>query len=239
LVDAIERLQKNKEYQDVPGLFWDILVQGSAKKLGDQYENQIHETIIEGYIPIPEENDKSKDVQEDVYLKFEDLDDWRDILRGIVYSSTSEPGQLRSKFITGLQRSLEKVVNKPLYDHVGGPLEDYLIRQGGLPVRDTSPLFSYSINELKDPVTVPDCELGRLLVWIHNVSQMLSIVANGTMRPVFNEKPFTGSCPKGENIPFIEGDIDQEDLVRGSIHHRYDHAFHKARIYWVPKEYLP
>lgn len=233
LRDAITRLQGSDEYNNIPGLFWDLVEQGSCKKLGEQCQNRIYDTIIEGYIPV------SNDIVEDVWLKSDDLDKWISILRNFDsnYLSTLSGTELRQTFVYAMKEGLQNVIMKPLYDDTGETLREYLRRKGGLPVSDTSPLFGYSIADLEDPDSVPQCEINRLTTWVNNSKQMLNIIYHGDLRPVFTEIPYPGECPTGAKIPFIDGDIQSAPL--GAPDMRYNHSFQKANIYWVPKEFLP
>jgi len=233
LVDAIERLQGSQEYNNIPGLFWDIVKQGSAKKLGRQYQSRIYDAIIRAFVPA------TKDVVEDVWLKSDDLAYWVLLLKAFGDQTSLSGNQLRKAFGFAIKDALEKIIKEPLYEHTGEKLSVYLQRKGHLPVRDTSPLFRYSIDDLKDPFRVPDCELIRLAVWLKNVGQMLSIVAiGGGVRPKLNIEQFPGRCSSGNHIPFISGDVDRE-AIGPSPEMRFDHSFQKARIFWIPSQYLP
>jgi len=107
LVDVIERLKGSKEFNNVPGLFWDMVEQGSAKKLGKQYDTRIRDTVLEGYIPV------SEDVAEDVWLTIEDLLKWEKILKNIGDMSQYPSSQLREAFVIGITESLQTVIKKP------------------------------------------------------------------------------------------------------------------------------
>lgn len=234
LKDAIERLQGSEAYNNIPGLFWDLVEQGSCGKLGEQCQDRIYDTIIEAYIPV------SDDVVEDIWLQSDDLDKWVSILRDFDNERLSGlPGsELRQAFVLAMRDSLEKVIRKPMYQDTGEPLKEYLKRKGGLPVSDTSPLFGYSIADLQDPYAVPDCEIIRLTTWVNNAKQMLNIVYHGDLRPIYTAEPFPGECPTGQNIPFISGDILSAPLGKNA-EMRYNHSFKGANVYWVPKEFLP
>ncbi len=231
LKDAIQRLQGSQEFKNIPGLFWDLVEQGSCKKLGEQCEERIYDTIQVAYIPVSDE------VVEDIWLKSNDLERWKDLLRDFENLSNLSGTELRETFVFALRDSVEKVIRKPLYKDTGQSLKEFLKRKGGLPVRDNSPLFSYSIDDLRDPDTVPDCEIIRLAAWVNSVKQMLGIALRGTDRPKYIERDFPGKCQSGNAIPFIDGDIDFVPL--GDPDMRYDHSFQKAHVYWVPKEFLP
>lgn len=235
LISAITRLQGSKEYNNIPGLFWDLVEQGSCKQLGDQCHTRLYDTIIQAYIPI------STDIIEDVWLKSEDLDKWISILRNFDSEKLSgiSGSELRQAFVSAIKDGLEKVIRKPMYADTGEPLREYLKRKGSLPVSDTSPLFGYSIDDLSDPESVGNCELDRLSSWVNNANKMLNIVYHGDLRPSYTEEPFPGECPMGNNvIPFISGDIVSAPLGKNQDM-RYDHSFQKAHVYWVPKKFLP
>jgi len=231
---AIKRLQGSEEYNNIPGLFWDLIEQGSCQQLGAQCQDRIYDTIIEAYIPM------SDDIVEDVWLRSDDLDKWISLLRDFDNAQLSALSgtELRKTFVYAMKDSLEKVIRKPLYENTGEPIREYLKRKGGLPVSDTSPLFGYSIADLEDPEAVPDCEISRLTTWVNNSRQMLNIVYHGDLRPVYTPEPFPGECPTGGDIPFISGDIQSAPLGKNPDM-RYNHSFQKANVYWVPKAFLP
>ncbi len=223
LKDLINRLQGSKEYNNIPAVFWNIDESSS--------EGDIHDAVLDAYIPV------SEDIVEDVWMTSSDLESWVFLLRSIGDQTHLGGSKLREAFVFSIKDALEKVVRKPLYDDPREPLGEYLKHKAGLPVRDDSPLFQYSLYDLEDKNKVPDCELIRLATWVNNVRQMLSIISHGDMRPEFT-KEILGGCPKGNDIPLIFGDIKRTPLGK-SPDMRFDHNFQKAHIYWVPKEYLP
>jgi len=233
LTDAIERLRGDEKYKNIFGLFWELIEQGSCQELGEQCENRVYDTIIDGYIPV------SEDVVEDVWLKSDDLDKFAGLLRAFDRDKLAGVSgtELRATFTHTMISSLENVIRKPKYEEVGGPISEYLKRKGGLPVSEMSPLFHYSIDNLNDPEAVPDCELMRLLAWVNSSTQMLNIMYQGNIRP-FYKTGENGDCPSGQDIPYIEGDIQSVPLGK-NLDMRYDRAFQKARVYWVPSEFLP
>ena len=234
LRDAIERLRGSAEYNNIPGLFWDLVEQGSCRQLGAQCQQRIYDTILEGYLPV------SEDLVEDVWLKSEDLDKWTSLLRDFDSDKLSglAGAELRQTFMFAMRDALEKVIRKPMYEDTGESLRVYLKRKGGLPVSDTSPLFQYSIDALLDPDAVPDCEIVCLTTWVNNAKQMLNIVYHGDLRPLYAKEKFPGECQTCANIPFINGDIQSVPLGKNP-EMRYNHSFQKANVYWVPKEFLP
>lgn len=232
LVEAIERLQQTGRYKNLPGLFWDLVRQGSCEELGEQCQQRIYETILDGYIPV------SDNVTEDVWLTSSDLHNWTLFLNSIGNMAGVSGSELRETFVNALLKALENVIRKPTQQDTDEPLSVFMQRQGGLPVRDSSPLFRYSINDLRDPDIVPNCELARLVTWVTNVSEILGIIGRGDQRPVYDQIPFPGECPSGLHIPFIDGPITSRSLG-SDPKMRYDHQFQKAHVYWVPQEYLP
>ena len=231
LTTAIQRLQGSPAYNNIPGLFWELVEQGSSKKLGEQYENRIYDIILTGFIPV------SEDVVEDIWLKSADLDTWTDLLRDFEDMSALTGTEQREKFTFAIKDALERVIGKPPYEATGESLKVYLERKGGLPVRDTSVLFNYSINDILDDRSVLDCEIDRLAGWLFNAKKIMSIIYRGDLRPQYKLEKYPGECPRGESIPYVDGYISgipfRESLMR------YDHQFQKAHIYWVPKEFLP
>ena len=231
LVDVITRLQGSEEFRNLPGLFWDIVKQGSCTALGDQCTGRIYDTIVEGYIV------DDDDSVIDVWLKSDDLTRWVNLLDLMRDVREYAPKQQRIAFVESLVQTLQSVIGKPLYQDTEERLRDYLQRKGGLPIRDNSPLLNYSLDALMDPKRVPNCEILRLTTWLHNAKQMLAVVNKGDRKPVFSSEPYPGKCPGGANIPFIDGDVDQKKLGDDTMN--YSHPFQKALIYWVPREFLP
>jgi hypothetical protein len=199
----------------------------SGKAIGQDH-------VFEAYIPV------SDDIVEEVWLKSDDLDKWLSLLREFDNDTLSKLSgdEFRQAFVFALVDAIEKVIHKPLPENTEEPLKDYLNRKGGLPVRDDSPLFRYSLSDLLDPLIVPDCEIIRLTTWLNNSGQILNIIYHGDLRPVYTEENFPGECPTGGEIPFIIGDIISAPLGNNPDM-RYNHSFQKANVYWVPKEYLP
>lgn len=192
------------------------------------------ETMFEAYLPV------SDDLVEDVWLKVADLDKWVNLLTEFENEqlNTLSGQELRQTFVFAIVDALEKILSVPLRENTEEPLKDYLQYKGGLPVRDDSPLFRYSINELMNPRIVPDCEIVRLIDWVNHTRKMLDIAYHGDQRPDYAKEPFPGECPTGEQIPFISSEIRSVPLGNNP-EMRYDHNFQQAHIYWIPKEYLP
>ena len=190
--------------------------------------------LVEAYIP------GGEDVVEEVWLKSDDLDKWLSLLREFENARLDRlsGAELRQAFVFTLADALAKILRKPLHENTGEPLRAYLQQQGGVPVRDDSPLFRYSINELMNPAIVLDCEIVRLLIWTHDALQILNIVYHGNRRPVYKVEKFPGECPGGAAIPFIASEIQAAPLGPDP-NMRYNHSFQKANVYWVPKEFLP
>ena len=232
LVDAITRLQGAREFRNLPGLFWDIVEQGSCKALGKQCTERVYETIFEGYV------EDTRDVSVDVWLKSDDLQRWVSLLNLMQDVRQYGGKEQRLAFVQALVDTLQNVIGKPLYEDTNETLRDYLERKGGLPVRDNSPLIKYSLASLMDPQKVPNCEILRLAAWVQSAKQMLAVVNKGDRRPVFSSEDYPGECPGGRDIPFIDGDISQQPLGPDDTM-SYSHPFQKARVYWVPKNFLP
>lgn len=232
LVDAITRLQGAREFRNLPGLFWDIVEQGSCKALGKQCTERVYETVFEGYI------EDSTDVTIDVWLKSDDLQRWVALLNMMQDVRQYGGKEQRLAFVQALVDTLQSVIGKPLYEDTNETLRDYLERKGGLPVRDNSPLIKYSLESLTDPKKVPNCEILRLAAWVQSAKQMLAVVNKGDRRPVFSSEDYPGECPGGRDIPFIDGDISQRPLGPDDSM-SYSHPFQKAMVFWVPKNFLP
>ena len=232
LVEAITRLQGAREFRNLPGLFWDIVEQGSCKALGKQCTERVYETVFEGYIK------DSPDVSIDVWLKSDDLQRWVALLNMMQDVRQYGGSEQRVAFVHALVDTLQSVIGKPLYEDTNETLRDYLERKGGLPVRDNSPLIKYSLASLMDPKKVPNCEILRLAAWVQSARQMLAVVNKGDRRPVFSSEEYPGECPGGRDIPFIDGDISQQPLGPDDSM-SYSHPFQKAMVFWVPKNFLP
>ncbi len=231
LKDAIKRLQGSKEYNNIPGLFWEITEQASAKELGKQYDSRIYDAILEGYIPV------SEDIVEDVWLTSNDLQEWILLLKQFGDHTHLSGSEIRKALGYAIKDALEKLIRKPLYEDTGESLDKYLKRIESLPIKNISPLLRYTLADFADKNKVPDCELIRLVTWLNNSRQMLEIVCHGDMRPKFKKEKFPGKCHSGTQIPFITGDIKRESFPSPDM--RFDHYFQKGHIYWVPTEYLP
>ncbi len=232
LVEAIESIQGREEFRNIPGLFWDLVRQGSAKSLGAQYENRIYEAVIPAFLPITD------DIVEDVWLTSENLYDWILIARGLGNQTKLKGSELREALGYAIKDTLEKVIREPLIEHTNEPLSIYLQRIGNLPVSDSSKLFHYSLDDLNDRNRVPDCEILRLSVWMHSVQKFLRIVERGDLRPKFTIGNFPTGCPSGHKIPYIDGDILSEPIGK-SDKMRFNHQFRDINAYWLPKAYLP
>ena len=173
---------------------------------------------------------------EDISLKSEDVQNWLLILKSFGDQTGLSASEMRTAFTYAIKNGLEKVIRRPLYEDTGEPLASFIKRKAHLPVREQSPLFSYSLDELRDPSKVPNCELIQLVSWVTSVRAMLGIVYGGAI-PVFHKGKFPSKCPAMHGIPYVEGDPIPKSFPSPEM--RFNHQFQKANIYWVPSQYMP
>ncbi|KPA11051.1 conserved hypothetical protein, secreted [Candidatus Magnetomorum sp. HK-1] len=232
LAETIERWQGYNDFNNLPGLFWDLIANAGCKYLGDQCSSRIMDTILEGYIPI------SNDVVVDIWCTAEDLKKYRNIIEGILDSSEYQHGKfIRTELVYGLISTLQRLVPSPPPPETGETLIEYVRRISYLPIRQDSPLFRYSIQELEDRTKVPDCEIERLFSWIGNVNNFLYYIADNK-RPVYDVRKQPGSCASGNEIPYIvPGSILGKHFSDSNM--SYSHPLGGTTIYWIPKKYLP
>jgi len=232
LADTIERWQNYEEFNNLPGLFWDLIETAGCRYLGDQCSHRIMDTILEGYFPV------SNDIEVDIWSTAEDLRKYRTFIENVKDSGEYHKGKyIRNELVHALITTLRQLVPSPPPFETGETLKDYVKRISHLPVRQDSPLFNYTIQDLENPSVVPDCEIERLNTWISNVNQFLYHIADNK-RPEFETRRQPGTCPGGRLIPYV---------VPGSIRGRhfrdsnmsYSHALGNTTIYWIPKMYLP
>ena len=232
LAETIERWQNYDEFNNLPGLFWDLIASAGCKYLGKQCFNRIMDTILEGYIPV------SKNIVADIWCTAEDLRKYRNVMEGVESSSELQKGKLiRKELVYALISTLRRLVPNPPPPETGETLFQYVQRISHLPVRQDSPLFKYSIEDLEDPLKVPDCEIERLNTWISNVNQFLYYIADNK-KPGFETRQQPGSCPGGADIPYIVPGTIKGKHFRGN-NMSYSHPLGGTTIYWIPKYYLP
>ncbi|PIE29016.1 hypothetical protein CSA57_11195 [candidate division KSB3 bacterium] len=192
---------------------------------------RLYQHVSVGYIPVSDE------IAEDVYLTSSEMEKWKDLLQLFDALETVSRTELRTAFVNGFTNSIERIFRKALYGNTHVPLSEFLQQACGLVVRQDSPLFCYSIDNLSDPLVVPDCELTRLRLWGKAHADMLEIVSYGTKRPEYEYEKLSETCPSADHIPIVSGEIEAHPL--GDADMRYDHRFQGSHIYWVPKEFLP
>ena len=180
---------------------------------------------------------KSDDLTEDIQLTSRQLETWLDLLKSFDGLPGVPDNELRVKLVDRLQQASERVLRRSLYANTAVPLQQFFQQAAALPVRADSPVFRYSLDELRQPTRVPECEIARIAAWLNASRQMLLIVAKGTQRPQFTRAPFADECQAGQDIPVIQGEIKPMPFADPAM--RYDHSVEKMHIYWVPKEFLP
>jgi len=232
LAETIERWQSYNDFNNLPGLFWDLIANAGCKYLGDQCSSRIMDTILEGYIPI------SNDIVVDIWCTAEDLKKYRNIIEGILDSSEYQHGKfVRTELVYGLISTLQRLVPSPPPPETGETLIEYVRRISYLPIRQDSPLFRYSIQELEDRTKVPDCEIERLFAWLGNVNNFLYYIADNKC-PVYEVRAQPGNCASGTDIPYIvPGSILGKHFSDSNM--SYSHPLGGTTIYWIPKKYLP
>ncbi|MBF0452389.1 MAG: hypothetical protein HQK75_16930 [Candidatus Magnetomorum sp.] len=232
LAETIERWQNYNDFNNLPGLFWDLIANAGCKYLGDQCSSRIMDTILEGYIPI------SNDIVVDIWCTAEDLKKYRNIIEGILDSSEYQHGKfIRTELVYGLISTLQRLVPSPPPPETGETLIEYVRRISYLPIRQDSPLFRYSIQDLEDRTKVPDCEIERLFSWLGNVNNFLYYIADNK-RPIYEVRKQPGDCTAGSDIPYIvPGSILGKHFSDSNM--SYSHPLGGTTIYWIPKKYLP
>ncbi|MCP4701483.1 MAG: VWA domain-containing protein [Gammaproteobacteria bacterium] len=244
LIKLIEKYQGRKEFGNVPGLFWDLVVEGACRDLGKQcVDKRVLDTTFEGFMPV------SKELSVDLWFSAASLRKYRLLLAEVVSNidQVTKSEEMRKTFVHALQKSLENVIKKPRYSEVcprqqgNAPkkcsLKNYLKRYGHLPVRQDSPLFRYTLDELMDKNKVPECELQRLVRWIRNSYEILSIVETNR-RPKFKRRKQPPGCPSGNDIPYIQPNSLNPVLFKKASM-KYGQVQGGVKLYWVPSEYLP
>ena len=232
LTEAIDRWQNYDEFNNLPGLFWDLIATAGCKYLGDQCSNRIVDTILEGFIPV------TNDIVADIWCTAEDLRKYRNVMENVEDACGYQQGKfIRRELVHALITTLRRLVPNPPPPETGETLREYVSRISHLPVRQDSPLFNYTIEQLEDPQRVPDCEIERLNTWIANVNKFLYNIADNK-RPFFETRQQPGSCPGGNNIPYIvPGSITAKRFSGKNM--SYSHPLGGTTIYWIPKDFLP
>ena len=234
LVEAIERLQGSSD--DAPILFWDMVRDRLCVELGPQCRETVFEAVNELYMKA------DNDVDVDVWLRQGEMETWKQVLRPLTDPSLMSSSDTREAVTNALISSLQETVNIPPPRNTGEPLYIYLERVGGLPNRARSPLMSYSIDELNSRTLVPDCEIAHLQSWIRSAAAMLSIVSQGTSRPVYRVEDWANPCPMSENgllVPSIYAPRIRPAPLGPTPEYSYQHEWPQTVIYWVPQKYLP
>jgi len=232
LAETIERWQHYNDFNNLPGLFWDLITNAGCKYLGDQCSSRIMDTILEGYIPI------SNDIVVDIWCTAGDLKKYRTIMEGILESSEYQHGKfIRTELVYGLVITLQRLVPNPPPPETGETLIEYVRRIAYLPIRQDSPLFKYSVQELESRDKVPDCEIARLFSWVGSVNNFLYYIADNK-RPVYEVRKQPGNCDSGSVIPYVvPGSIMGKHFSNSNM--SFSHPLGGTTVYWIPKKYLP
>ena len=190
-----------------------------------------YDTILYGYIR------QDSSVVEEIRLHDYELERWLSFLNSFRDIKDVEDEKLRDTFIWTLFEALDKSVALPLLNP-NESIIDFIKRDGHLPVRNDSPLFHHTLNEFKDETKVPLCELKRILNWLDDSKQILTIMQNESMRPVIHERNYQDTaCPSAKDIPVIEK-IEGVPTSTG-ISRDYVQIIQGEKVYWIPKTYMP
>jgi hypothetical protein len=240
LVDVIAKLQQYDEFRNLPGLYWDIILETGCKDLGTQCTESVMDVTFKGYIR------KDSKIEYDVWCAGENLSKYLQVLKGITDVSKSNSGDaLRTEMIKGVSLTLEKVLGKPPYTATGESMRTYLSRNTLLPVRIDSPLFQYSIDELGDRNSVRDCVIENLNGWVNNICKILQIVyTDNHSKPGFTTISKKGNrCMGAQDIPYIvPNSIQPITFTDNQSENKlmsYSHTLHKTTFYWIPNQFLP
>jgi len=190
-----------------------------------------YDTILYGYIR------QDSSVVEEMRLYDHELDRWLLFLNSFRDIKDVDDEKLRDTFLWTLFEALDRTVALPLLNP-NEKIADFIEREGRLSVRIDSPLFSYSLNDLKDETKVPLCALKRLLTWIEDSKQLLTIMQMENMKPVIRARSHEETaCETAKNIPSFE----QIEAVQvdAKPHRAYVQLVKGEKIYWIPKNYLP
>jgi hypothetical protein len=141
-----------------------------------------------------------------------------------------EAKNLHQIFVETIREALTEISGNPIIDY-DQKLIHFLHDHLNLSVREDSPIFRYSLNELNNADTFPLCAIRKALQWIHHTQEVLILIHSGRLYPIpaVVKNYYNHECPGAQNIPVIEGlvmTIPREKLQ--------DNKF-----FWIPRDYLP
>lgn len=183
-----------------------------------------NERTVSGYIPVDSK------VTEEVLLTSDDLNTWIKFL-AIIDSVRNEKAQnLHQTFANVIREAVKEISGKPLIDSEQ-KLTHVLHEQANFFVREDSPVFKYSLNELSDSDAFPLCAIRRAQKWINHVQEILILIQSGSFYPIPTvvKDYYSHECPSARNIPFVEGPVT-------TIPRKLEQD---NQFFWIPREYLP
>lgn len=232
LSDIIRSLRRT--VRGVPALFWSMLEHMPCSDAVEDCRDSPPQETDRLYVR------KSENVVTDVMLTFEQMEAWRIMLSEL---SNTGIGGLSPRRALGvnLTRTVERMVNLPYADS-HQEIGQFVARFGGLPVRERSPLMSFSLDDLLDENGVPDCEIDHLRRWINASSRVVDVLQRGTVEPILQLRPADSeTCrlsDKGRGVPAVGGNVEIRPLGSDDTY-SYAKVVGGAIFYWIPEQFLP
>jgi len=197
----------------------------SCNKLG---KNRAYDQLFKGVIPVDE------NIEVEVWCSASALDKYLRVLYGIINVNEFSTGNvLRKDLIHSIAETIERVLGEPFYEN-DMIIGEYLLRFG-LPVRNHSPLFQYSLSDLKNKNKVSDCVVEALFLWITNIFNILEMVKENKYTTF--ETIFQKSCTDASHIPYIVPYSIKGGTFPDGM--GYSNSSFKTTFYWIPEKYLP
>jgi len=217
--------------------------------------------------------DAKDKVQQFIWMYSGHMSKWRSFLKefkNFNANISNNSAVKREKIIEQLQETMTFLIgkgeiidkDKKLYPQIKESLAN---RKATFPINGKSPLFQYSINDLKNIDIVRNgCELEDLPNWIASVAQAMEYITNDPNKEIiysFKDKN-KENCPKNSNaedkrsIPILEINepsespylapkfiiVDKKEKVltpSESDAYSYMHTVRDKQIYWYPLELMP
>jgi len=230
LVETIDIIQKRDEFRSIPALVIDEIIDGSCKELGAELcEGKVYNVVTKGYIKA------TKDIKEDVFFTTGQFDKLDEMMTLIKWSSSLRKKDQRRKLVELLKDALPKVTGQHIFSEYEDEQIDTFLKRFGLPTRDDSPLFKYTINSLqnKDGNGATDQEIRALYNWIESSKAIFKLVRRNKI-PILK----LSENQTFKNIPIYE-EIDEKDFPVGYKGYFYNDKIQNIRFSWIPKNYLP
>ncbi len=228
-------IMNSLESGDLPVLYWKLLHDHVCRALGPQCTNQVDHRVVQGYIPV------SEDWAEELLISEKELMDWQSILLLFDRERLSHDPEVQRMVLTkNLVEALQNTLGTPPIGETGETFERYIVRKGGLPVREHGPLMQYELSEIRQ---VEVCELSRLVNWLRiSYEAIRSVRMAPTTKVNLNYQRYDPTqCPavsrKGATIHYAKIGLPQALGPTGE--YTYAHEFRGDARYWLPKEFLP